>query len=134
MGSRFANVAYSLAELTTVVLCGSVVILPKFIQLLRGRTGKPSSGYNGHGSYGQSSDGPSVPGGNFPRPLISSLAAPWADLNGSVHSTVGSYIPLNERQVPNQARGDSTLDSDEPTKGGIIKTIQIETERFPRFE
>ena len=125
MGScKPADTSYSLAELTTVVLCGSMVILPKFVQVIRRKSVKSSSAY----SEGPDRVARSHP--KFSRTFMSNRSAPWADTDDTLQSKPGTYIPLEEGLALNHARKDDPdiSDHNEPPSRGITKTVKIETD------
>lgn len=108
-----------LAELTTVVLCGSVIFLPKFIHMVQGQkhilststTPPDSQKYRRIGS----------------RPLVSNDTVPWAD-DERVPATDGHTFPLQNNTAKNKALPDPALADSLSIGRGIQKTTRIDVE------
>lgn len=121
----FMQVAlWGLAELATVVLCGSVIFLPKFVQLVRGPDMKASSSHQTPPSSERSRQLGS-------RPLVSNEAAPWAEVDHPIRKPGGRYIPLQEVSIKHDSWPKvNTNGQDSVAERSIMRTIDIETDRY----
>lgn len=109
----------SLAELATVVLCGSVIFLPKFFQLFRGHK-NTSSNQQPSSSKERSRQ-------NGSRSRIPNDAAPWTEIDHPTWKTGARYIPLQEVSIKHDSAPKANTRDYESVAGSIRKTIDIET-------
>ncbi|KAL2043854.1 hypothetical protein N7G274_003374 [Stereocaulon virgatum] len=137
---------WSCAEVTTVILAGSLPVLPKFFQLVLGKLEflrhLTRSDRSGHSQKRATIASHSTNHSN-PRSI-----APWARPDDATWQLNDSYIPLREPdathiaatkaqvtgghgQYPTESRAfsDSDLDMENGLHDGIRKTVKIETSR-----
>lgn len=135
---------WSCAEMTTVILAGSLPVFPKFFQLVIGKLKffkhPHRSGQSAHSQNRVTAANYSTKCSNL------RSAAPWLDPGDATWQLNDSYLPLKEPdpihaaatkaqitgghgQYPKESRalGDSEVDIEDGLEEGIRKTVRIET-------